>query len=384
MNKITFFIALSAIFCACSDNKTYNVSGTVENGKDSMLYIEASTLEGVKVLDSLRLKEGGEYRFAVEAPTDCPEFFALRIGQQRIPFSIDSTECVKIDASLPHFTTDYKVEGNESSKRIREIYSLQQKLQNEIVELERNKDMFPGDIVDSINVLLKNHKEKIKEKYIFSEASSASAYYAVCQSITDLQGTWFVFNPLTDRDDVKAYAAVATAWDCYYPDAQRTEQLCNAAIKGLDTTTTKQQRPIDIINNGVVEESGIIEIELPDISNKTRSLKALKGKVVMLDFTVFGAPESAERTRLLRSLYEKYADKGFEIYQVALDDDIHFWKSSVEYLPWISVHETNGVATAAYAVSNVPTFFLINRENEIVLRSDFMKGTLEDNLCKLL
>ncbi len=384
MNKITFFIALSAIFCACSDNKTYNVSGTVENGKDSMLYIEASTLEGVKVLDSLRLKEGGEYRFAVEAPTDCPEFFALRIGQQRIPFSIDSTECVKIDASLPHFNTDYKVEGNESSKRIREIYSLQQKLQNEIVELERNKDMFPGDIVDSINVLLKNHKEKIKEKYIFSEASSASAYYAVCQSITDMQGTWFVFNPLTDRDDVKAYAAVATAWDCYYPDAQRTEQLCNAAIKGLDNTTTKQQRPIDIINNGVVEESGIIEIELPDISNKTRSLKALKGKVVMLDFTVFGAPESAERTRLLRSLYEKYADKGFEIYQVALDDDIHFWKSSVEYLPWISVHETNGVATAAYAVSNVPTFFLINRENEIVLRSDFMKGTLEDNLCKLL
>lgn len=384
MNKITFFIALSAIFCACSDNKTYNVSGTVENGKDSMLYIEALTLEGVKVLDSLRLKEGGEYRFAVEAPTVCPEFFALRIGQQRIPFSIDSTECVKIDASLPHFTTDYKVEGNESSKRIREIYSLQQKLQNEIVELERNKDMFPGDIVDSINVLLKNHKEKIKEKYIFSEASSASAYYAVCQSITDLQGTWFVFNPLTDRDDVKAYAAVATAWDCYYPDAQRTEQLCNAAIKGLDNTTTKQQRPIDIINNGVVEESGIIEIELPDISNKTRSLKALKGKVVMLDFTVFGAPESAERTRLLRSLYEKYADKGFEIYQVALDDDIHFWKSSVEYLPWISVHETNGVATAAYAVSNVPTFFLINRENEIVLRSDFMKGTLEDNLCKLL
>ncbi len=384
MNKITFFIALSTIFCACTDKKTYNVSGTVENAKDSMLYIEASTLEGMKVLDSLRLKEGGEYRFAVEAPTDCPEFFALRIGQQRIPFSIDSTECVKIDATLPHFTTDYKVEGNESSKRIREIYALQLKLQNEIVELEKNKDMFPGDIVDSINVLLKDYKEKMKEQYIFSDASSASAYYAVCQSITDLQGTWFVFNPLTDRDDVKTYAAVATGWDCYYPDAQRTEQLCNAAIKGLNNTAEKQTPTISDISGKGVEETGIIEVELPDISNKTRSLKALKGKVVLLDFTMFGAPDSAERTRLLRSLYEKYAAKGFEIYQISLDDDIHFWKSSVEYLPWISVHETNGVATAAYAVSNVPTFFLINKENEIVLRSDFMKGTLEDNLRKLL
>ena len=228
------------------------------------------------------------------------------------------------------------------------------------------------------------YKEQVKEKYIYPNAASAAAYYAVCQSLTDLQATWFLFNPVSDRDDVKAYAAVATAWDCYYPDAERTVQLCNAAIKGLDNTSTKEPQRLNNIGGKPIEETGIIDVELPDIHNKIRKLTSLKGKVVLLDFTIFGAPDSPERTRMLRTLYEKYADKGFEIYQVALDDDIHFWKSSVEYLPWISVHETNGVATNAYAVNSVPTFFLINRDNEIVLRSDFMQGSLEDNILKLM
>ncbi len=384
MKKITFFMALAAIIAACSGNKDYNISGKIENAADSVLYIEANTLEGTKVLDSIKLNAEGEYRFAVAAPTESPEFFSLRIGNERIPFALDSTESIVIDAALPHLSDNYNISGNESSQKIKEIYSMQQKLQNKIIELERNIDMLPGDIVDSIQTLMTSYKNTIKEKYIFTDASTASAYYAVCQSISDLQGTYFLFNPLNDRDDVKAYAAVATAWDCYYPEAQRTEQLCNAAIKGLDNTATKKPTPITNIGGKKIEETSIIEIELPDLKSKTRKLTDLKGKVVLLDFTIFGAPESGERTRLLRSLYEKYANRGFEIYQVSLDEDLHFWKSSVDYLPWINVHETNGVATRAYAVSDLPTFFLINRDNEIVLRSDFMKGSLEDNIIKLL
>ena len=384
MKKITFFIAIASILGACSGNNTYNISGQIENAKDSMLYVEASTLEGIKTIDSLRLKEDGKYAFAVAAPTDCPEFYNMRIGTERIPFAIDSTEQVVIDATLPHLSANYTVKGNESSQKIKEMYGMQIKLQEQIIALEKNKDMFPGDIVDSIKSLTAAYKEQVKEKYIYPNAASAAAYYAVCQSLTDLQATWFLFNPVSDRDDVKAYAAVATAWDCYYPDAERTVQLCNAAIKGLDNTSTKEPQRLNNIGGKPIEETGIIDVELPDIHNKIRKLTPLKGKVVLLDFTIFGAPDSPERTRMLRTLYEKYADKGFEIYQVALDDDIHFWKSSVEYLPWISVHETNGVATNAYAVNSVPTFFLINRDNEIVLRSDFMQGSLEDNILKLM
>jgi hypothetical protein len=93
----------------------------------------------------------------------------------------------------------------------------------------------------------------------------------------------------------------------------------------------------------------------------------------MLDFTLYGAERSAERTRLMRDLYDKYKDKGFEIYQVSLDDDTHFWKFSCENLPWICVHETHGDAVRDYRVDALPAFFLIDRSNTLYKRSSQMK-----------
>ena len=192
-----------------------------------------------------------------------------------------------------------------------------------------------------------------------------------------------LFNPLTDRTDVKCYATVANAWDNAYHDAPRTQQLCNMAIKGMDNTAAPQQKVLDV-DESKVSETGIIDINLPDINSKMRSIKDLKGKVVLLDFAIYAANGSSERTRLLRSLYEKYHAQGFEIYQVSIDQDMHFWKFSCENLPWVCVHETDGTVISIYNVTDIPTFFLVNRDNEIVLRSDFMEGTLEDNIQKLL
>lgn len=368
---------------ACDNAPKFQVEGTIEGAKDSMLYLTQSTLDGVLQLDSVKLKDDGKFSFRVTAPTDAPEFYALQIGAHVINFSVDSTENITVTAQLPTMERDYTIEGNESCKRIREISRMQQDMQARIVAFERNEDLLPGDRRDSIESTLTAYKERMKTDFIFADPASAAAYYAVCQSITDLGGTFMLFNPLTDRNDVKCYATVANAWDNAYHDAPRTQQICNMAIKGMDNTAAPQQKMLNV-DESKVSETGIIDITLPDINSRLHSVKELRGKVALIDFTVYGAKESAERTRLLRSLYEKYHTQGFEIYQISLDEDIHFWKFSCENLPWICVHETDGAATNIYNVTDLPTFFLVNRENEIVLRSDFMEGTLEDNVQKLL
>lgn len=384
MKKIlTMLVAGATMWTACDRAPKFQVEGTIEGAKDSMLYLVQSSLDGPVRVDSVRLKEDGQFALKAVAPTDAPEFYALQIGGHVVNFSVDSTETVRVTARLATMETDYAVEGNKSSQRIKEISLLQQEVQRKIVAIERNEDMLPGDQRDSIESLLTAYKERMKREFIFADPPSASAYYAVCQSLTDLGGTFMVFNPLTERGDVKCYATVATAWDGAYPDAPRTQQLCNMAIKGMDNTALPQQRVIDV-DESKVAETGIIDINLPDINSRLRSVTELKGKVAMIDFTVYGAKESAERTRLMRSLYEKYHAQGFEIYQISLDEDIHFWKFSVENLPWVCVHETDGNATHIYNVVNIPTFFLVNRENEIVIRSDFMEGSLEENIQKLL
>lgn len=379
---LAVIITGAATLVSCDNTPKFHVEGTIEEAEGSMLFLEAMTLEGVQKLDSTRLSASGRFSFSAAAPAS-PEFYALRIGDSRINFSIDSTETVTFAAKLPTMSSDYTIEGSENSLRIKEICRQQAKLQAEIIALEKNTSMYPGDIVDSINSLVRQYKERMKNDYIFKAPMEASAYYAVCQSITDLTTSYQLFNPLTDRDDVKCYAAVATAWDGFHPNAKRTEQICNLAIQGMNNTSPKKVQEVEI-DGSKITEVGLIDIALPDINGKTHTLTSLKGKVVMLDFTMYSAAQSAERTRLMRDLYDKYKDRGLEIYQVSLDDDTHFWKFSCENLPWICVHETNGNAVRLYGVQTLPTFFLINRDNELVKRSSDVSATIENEILKLL
>jgi len=381
-NILSLLLSAGILLTGCDRGQQFHVSGSISEAADSTLYLEAITLDGIVRLDSTRLKADGLFSFKADAPSN-PEFYALRIGSHRIHFSIDSTESVVFSASLPTMSTNYTVEGSDNCQKIKEISLEQSRLQSQIIALERSSGMYPGDVVDSINRLIAAYKEHMAIDYIVKEPMKAYAYYAVCQSISDLGGSYQVFNPLTDRNDVKCYAAVATAWDGLYPDAERTIQLCNMTIKGMSNTTPPTQRVIEIADS-LVQEASLIDVKLPDISGNIRTLTELKGQVVMLDFTVYSAQESPERTRHMRELYDRFHAQGFEIYQVSLDADTHYWKTACEHLPWICVHEQDGTASNMYRVTNLPTFFLINRDNEVVLRSSMIKTTVEEEIRKLL
>lgn len=381
MKKFLILFAAVLLLAACSTSPKFHVQGTIEDAEGEMLYLEAMTLEGIVVSDSVRLKADGRFEFSESKTVENPEFYALRVGQQRIHFSIDSTETLTFTAKMPLMARDYTVSGSAVAQEIRDISVAQQQLQEQIHQLEFN-EVILGENFDTIHSLIADYKERMKRDYILKHPQQASAYFAVCQSLTYRYSTFRLFDAVSERDDAKCYAAVATAWDGRWPDAERTIQLCNMAIKGMENTAPPTKREV-IIDEDKITETGIIDVELPDINGTQRRLSDLRGHVVLLDFTMYGAKESAARTRAMRELYNKYKERGLEIYQVSLDDDIHFWKFSCENLPWVCVHETDGRATTSYAINSLPTYFLINRDNEIVVRSE-MVHDLETELLKLL
>jgi peroxiredoxin len=118
-----------------------------------------------------------------------------------------------------------------------------------------------------------------------------------------------------------------------------------------------------------VVSSGLLELELPDATGRIRTLTELSGKVVLLDFHLFGMEKSAARILSLRDLYNKYHSQGFEIYQVGLDENEHFWKQQTDALPWISVYDPTGQAARRYNVQTLPEYFLIDRSNTLYKRS---------------
>jgi alkyl hydroperoxide reductase subunit AhpC len=95
--------------------------------------------------------------------------------------------------------------------------------------------------------------------------------------------------------------------------------------------------------------------------------------VVLLDFHTFTLKDSPQRILQLRDLYNKYHNRGFEIYQVSLDFDEHFWRQMTMKLPWISVRDPEEMSAVMYNVQSLPEFFLIDRNNQLQKRSSQMK-----------
>lgn len=358
---------LGAVSCS---NKKFEVSGNITDAKDSLLYFENMSLNGAVVVDSTKLDADGNFSFAVDAPS-APEFYRLRIAGQIINVAADSTEHVTIKAAYPTMASQYEVSGSDECSKIKELAIGQMALQATINNIVRNTNLNDDVMRDSIRVILAQYKEGVKNNYIFKEPMKAYAYFALFQTIALGYENVLVFNPRSNEDDVKVFAAVATSWDTYYPKAERGLNLHNIAIEGLKNIRIMKAEQQQTVDPSKVEYTGVIDIALPDNKGNIRKLSSLKGKVVMLDFHLFATKESTARIMQLRELYNKYHAQGFEIYQVSIDPDEHFWKTSVAALPWICVHSDDGLNAAElgmYNVKDIPTYFLIDKNNVLQKR----------------
>ena len=100
-------------------------------------------------------------------------------------------------------------------------------------------------------------------------------------------------------------------------------------------------------------------------------LSEVDSKVVMIYF--WSAEDAAQKMfnlDFLKSVYEDYHAKGFEIYQVSLDVDKAKWARVVkeQNLPWINVCDSRGSASPyvmTYNIGAIPAAFIIS-EGELV------------------
>jgi len=374
-------VILAATTIASCDNNKFHVEGQIANAKDSVLYFENVGIEQVNVLDSVKLGEDGQFSFSESAPA-APEFYRLRIYDQIINVSIDSTETVTIQAQYPQMATDYEVSGSDNCKKIKELALKQIDLHKQAMAIQQNTELGVDEANDSILKIIDSYKQDIKTNYIFKEPMKAYSYFALFQTL----GNWLLFNPRSNQDDIKVFAAVATSWDTYYPHAERGQNLHNIAIEGMKNQRIVKERQNQTIDASKVTEAGVLDIALTDNKGQVRHLTDLKGKVVLLDFHVFALEDSPARILMLRELYNKYQAQGFEVYQVSLDTDEHFWKQQTAALPWVSVRDADGVQSQRlllYNIQSIPEFFLIDRGNNLVKRSAQIKD-LEAEIRKLL
>lgn len=381
MKKVVYgLLALVLVgLSACEEGPKFKVQGEVTGAADKTLYLEASSLGGIVVLDSAKLGGNGSFSFA-EARPESPEFYRLRMDGKVINFAVDSTETVVVKSDAAKFDTGYVIEGSENNQKIKELVMLQAELQQKVDKLAQSK-MPAGLAQNQLMSLVNEYKDKVKRGYIYAAPNKTYAYFALFQTLNG----YMIFDPLASKDDVKCFAAVATSLNNAYPHADRSRNLYNMVIKGMKNAREVQPEVVEI-DPSKIKEADIIDIQLKDLKGNIRTLTELKGKVVLVDFTVYNNVMSPDHNLALREIYDKYHAKGLEIYQISLDADEHFWKTSADNLPWICVRDANGPYSQyvqLYSVSNLPSVFLVGRDNAIKMRGENIQD-LDAELRKLL
>ncbi len=363
-------VGMAILTLSACNNKKFEVNGSIKEAKDSTLYFENLSLNGPVTVDSVKLGEDGTFSFKADA-TEAPEFYRLRIAGQIINVAVDSTETIEVSAAYPSMSANYEIKGSDDCVKIRELAQLQLQLQQGINALVNNPNMGVDSVDVAVSQLLAAYKDNVKRNYIYKAPMKPYAYFALFQTYVLGNRQALIFNPRTSADDVKVYAAVATSWDTFFPNAERGTNLHNIAIESMkDLRIVRNEQVANQIDASKVKVAGVIDIALADNKGVTRHLTDLNGKVVFLDFHVFADKQSPKRIMMLRDLYNKYHAQGLEIYQVSLDANEHFWKTQTEALPWICVRDENGASASAYNIQGVPSYFLIDRSNTLYKRGE--------------
>lgn len=131
----------------------------------------------------------------------------------------------------------------------------------------------------------------------------------------------------------------------------------------------------DRLRNVVVAGMDAPEIAMKDPDGNVRKLSDLRGNVVLLDFWASWCGPCRRENPNVVKLYQRFHDKGFEIFSVSLDNTRDAWVKAIQAdgLVWPNhvsdLHGWTSSGGKTYGVSSVPNTVLIDRDGKIIARN---------------
>ena len=334
--KYLYCLLVALMFVGCQSSPTFSVSGTIENAEGETLYLEYTQLTKTTAVDSCVLKADGTFALSAPSP-EHPDFYRLRLGSRSLPIAVDSIDEIVVRTTRDSLPYTLSIEGSASSLAIAQLrFTARTATREELREQAQQ-------------VIVQNPR-------------SLEAYYAVFLK----QGGQYIWNIL-DSSDRRMYQAVATSFHMWMPEYERTTVLYNQVMEVMKAERSLKNQ--EVMRQFIDEsENSFLDITLPDEEGDMQSLSDLRGDVISLDFSASEMEHAVAYAFELRELYNKYHQRGLEIYSVSLDRNQLLWEQTVENLPWTTVRADENMAASVlmqYNVQALPTLFLFDRKGNI-------------------
>ena len=209
-------------------------------------------------------------------------------------------------------------------------------------------------------------------------------YSAKVDSLQNLQ-VQQLFASIPADPKNKALAVIISSYAAYQDVAQQ-EALLNqfdASIRhcyGLE----KMQQRIDLIKNCAV---GAVapDFELKDTSGKMVKLSSFRGKYVLVDFWASWCGPCRKALPLVKKANEEFKNKGLQVIGVSVDKKAKDWEKALEEenLPYLQLHDPEGITGKLYNYNGIPFIILISPEG-IILEKELWGDGIREAITKYI
>lgn len=383
MKRFFWLIALVLIIVSCeTETEFFTISGKIKNANGEKLYLIELQSKNVVFLDSVILSNEGAFSF--KGQTDIPKFYALRTSANNyITLIVNPFEQIILNAKDIDLANSSTIEGSPESQN---ILTLRLRLEKSVQQLDslglyyRSLIGTPelNKVKDSLQLqsqeIIANHTEFTKN-FIKENPNSLASLMALYQQYAPRR---YILNP---KDNMEYFTLVDSTLMQLYPESDAVNTLHTQILE-----IKRQQNNESQIDNPIRIGEIAPDIYLPTPNGDTIALSSLRGKYVLLDFWAsWCRPCRIENPNLVRN-YNKYHDKGFEIYQVSLDKNEESWTNAIESdkLTWTHVSDLqywNCAPAKTYQVQSIPASFLLDKNGRIIaknLRGDVLEAKLSE------
>lgn len=371
MNKL-FLIAISSFILFNCSRKDVNltVDGQLSNFSQGMVYLEKVGTSQIFTIDSTAIDNGS---FFLEANISEEAFYRLQLSNGLYASLIlKPGEHLIIDGDATDFEASLKVQGSESSEKLREVVAIQLNMLNKKDSLTSMLRKISSDRHQAEYVNLLKQLQNVLNQYP-NQISSFNA-----QNKGDL-ATLTSVELLELERYPQAYIDVYNALHAEKPNSEYTVEF-EKKVSHLLKLQTGNIAP---------------DFSLYTPQNEVISLSSLRGQYVLLDFWAsWCKPCRMENPNIVKA-YHKYKADGFTVFSVSLDgvnrqgqDPRAAWEQAIHFdgLTWPNhgseLMGWQSSVVAQYGITSIPKSLLLDPNGEIIAH-DLRGNKLEEELAKI-